>query len=160
MLSVADQIISFLLIMALGIIAGFLFDCYRTIRLNWRPKRWGTVLGDGVFWFLLTTLTYSFLMIRTWGEVRLYVFLSMGLGVLIYLKFFSLRVSVFLRRFYTIFVKVIKKFMKIAGIPFAVLAKILFFPFKMIGALVILITRAMKKILSRIHPPPPPENIS
>lgn len=88
-MSVLDQVIAFFLVTVWGNLAGFIFDCYRTLRQIWRPGHWGTSLGDIAFWCLLTVFTYFFLMLITWGEVRFYVFLGIGLGLCIYLKFFS-----------------------------------------------------------------------
>ncbi|MGI6605649.1 MAG: spore cortex biosynthesis protein YabQ [Peptococcia bacterium] len=82
------QVIIFTLEVVWGVFLGFLFDCYHQTRKIWRPGHWGTSLGDIFYWVLVTSLTVLFLMLISWGEVRVYVFLAFGLGFLIYLKVF------------------------------------------------------------------------
>ncbi|MGI6588145.1 MAG: spore cortex biosynthesis protein YabQ [Peptococcia bacterium] len=86
---VLDQVIVFSLVTVWGSFVGIIFDCFRTLRRVWRAGHWGTSLGDIVFWLLVTVFTYLLLMLLTWGEVRFYIFLGMGLGLCLYLKFFS-----------------------------------------------------------------------
>ncbi len=86
---VAEQIISFLLLVILGGLVGFIYDIYRTVRRVWQPKYWGTLFGDTLFWLLITVISYAFLLLSNWGEVRLYVFLAMGLGFSAYLRCLS-----------------------------------------------------------------------
>jgi spore cortex biosynthesis protein YabQ len=81
---VLDQVIVFSLVVIWGALGGLIFDFYRMIRRIWRPGRWGTSLGDIGFWLLLTGFTAAFLLLITWGEVRVYVFLAMSIGVGIY----------------------------------------------------------------------------
>jgi spore cortex biosynthesis protein YabQ len=93
---VIDQAIVFSLVTVWGSFVGAIFDCFRILRKVWRPGYWGTSLGDIIFWLIVTVFTYFFLMLLTWGEVRFYIFLGMGLGLCIYLKFFSQAVRKYL----------------------------------------------------------------
>ncbi|HHY05743.1 MAG TPA: hypothetical protein GX532_02035 [Clostridia bacterium] len=93
---VLEQALVFALVTVWGSFVGVILDCFRTLRRIWRPKSWGTSLGDVVFWLLVTAFTYFFLMLITWGEVRFYIFLGMGLGLYLYLKFCSKIISKFL----------------------------------------------------------------
>jgi len=97
-MSVLNQVIIFSLVFVWGNFVGLIFDCYRTFRQFWRPGLWGTSLGDMFFWLLVTSLTYFFLMLISWGEVRFYVFLSIGIGLIIYLKLFSLSIRRLLQK--------------------------------------------------------------
>ena len=89
MQSVADQIFSFLMVTLLGCLVGIIFDSYVIIRRFWRPNQWGTVIGDFVFSLIVTFFAYAFLLLCTWGEVRIYVFLAIALGFFINLKIIS-----------------------------------------------------------------------
>lgn len=82
------QIVIFTLEVVWGVVGGFLFDCYSQIRKTGRSGHWSTSLGDFLFWVLLTALTALYLMWISWGEVRIYVFLAMGLGFVIYVELF------------------------------------------------------------------------
>ncbi len=86
---VADQIFSFLMVMLLGNLVGIIFDVYRVLRRFWRPNHWGTIVGDLLFWLVVTFFVYAFLLFSIWGEVRLYVFVALALGLTVYLKLFS-----------------------------------------------------------------------
>ena len=97
-MSVLNQAVVFFLVLVWGNFVGLIFDCYRILRQIWRPGLWGTSLGDLFFWLLVTSLTYFFLMLLNWGEVRFYVFLGIGIGLMIYLKLFSLSVRRFLQK--------------------------------------------------------------
>jgi len=115
-MSVLNQAIIFSLVLVWGIFVGLIFDCYRTFRLFWRPGLWGTSLGDLFFWLLVTSLTYFFLMLISWGEVRFYVFLGIGIGFLLYLKLFSSSIRKFLQKvfFYSkvLFLNLYKRLIK------------------------------------------------
>lgn len=84
-----NQTIVFFSVIIWGFFIGVIFDCYRTIRQLWRPGLWGTSLGDLFFWLLVTATTYFYLMLISWGEVRFYVFLGMGMGLIIYFRLIS-----------------------------------------------------------------------
>lgn len=88
-MSVFNQLIIFFSVIIWGSFIGIIFDIYRSLRQFWRPGKWGTSLGDLVFWLIITLMTYFVLLLVSWGEVRFYVFLGMGIGLVIYLKYFS-----------------------------------------------------------------------
>lgn len=93
---VTDQMLIFLLVGLWGVLAGVIYDLYRLLRWVWRPKRLGTNLGDVIFWIILTSLSYAFLMVSIWGEIRFYVFLAMGIGLFCYMKFASRKIRKFI----------------------------------------------------------------
>ncbi|MDN5344258.1 MAG: hypothetical protein PWQ18_369 [Clostridia bacterium] len=68
---------------------GFIFDCYRVGRYLGRPGVVATYIGDISFWVLFTALAFTLLMLINWGEVRVYVFLALALGVTLYTCFLS-----------------------------------------------------------------------
>ncbi len=166
MQSLVDQIISFLLVTLLGMALGFLFDCYCTIRQIWQPKDWGTILGDIFFWFFATLLSYAYLLFANYGEVRLYVFLALAGGALLYCRLFSKKVRSFLLRSYIVFRRFFTGLIKLLFIPLRFLWKTVTFPFRVIFMLVIFILkgcRQMKNILlqalffwQKKDPPLPP----
>ncbi|NLO76543.1 MAG: hypothetical protein GX092_06720 [Clostridia bacterium] len=99
-MSVLNQAMIFFLVLVWGNFVGLIFDCYRLFRQIWRLGFWGTSLGDLFFWLIVTFLTYLFLMLISWGEVRFYVFLGIGIGLIIYFKLFSPSVRWFLRKIF------------------------------------------------------------
>jgi len=88
-----SQVSAFTATIVIGVVAGFCYDYYRVVREIYRLKKAGAVLGDVIFW-LVTTVVVFFLLLRgNWGELRLYVFIGLGLGVLLYFRFLSRGVS-------------------------------------------------------------------
>ncbi|MFZ5752820.1 MAG: spore cortex biosynthesis protein YabQ [Bacillota bacterium] len=173
MQSVVDQMIAFILVMILGCFVGVLFDCYRTLIVIWRPGPWGTIIGDVLFWIVVTSFAYFFLLLSTWGEVRLYVFLAMTLGLLLYFKFVSKKVRCVLECVYRFVTRVLKSIVKIILVPFKIFYRIVLFPVGLVVSFGLILGRGGKKLLNimkkvvqrmkiRRNPPddPPPENLS
>ena len=89
MTPVAEQIITFLVTVILGLITGLTFDLYETLRKYTKPRKVCTALGDFLVWVIITTIVFAVLFYANWGEVRFYVFIGLGGGVLCYKKFLS-----------------------------------------------------------------------
>lgn len=142
----ADQILSFLLIAFLGMLMGVFYDCYRAIRQIWRPKVWGTILGDTVYWIVNTILAYLFLLYFIWGEVRFYIFLAMAAGLLIYLRFCSRRVSFLLLHGYLLLVEVICRIIPIILFPVRLVWRAVLLPFKFLAFFALLVLKGLGQI--------------
>lgn len=89
MVPLMDQFYYFALTILIGMVSGFCYDLYKVTRGTLRLRRVGTALGDILFWVVLTGVVFILLLIGNWGEVRLYVFLGLALGAILYLNFFS-----------------------------------------------------------------------
>ncbi len=72
-----------------GLIAGFIYDIYRTIRYFSKPSKFVTYLGDLLFWTIITSVFFYVLIKINWGEIRGYIIFGFILGVFIYHKIFS-----------------------------------------------------------------------
>ena len=159
---VAEQVIIFIMLVLLGNLIGILFDFYRVIQKAYSLKKRGTNLGDAVFCILVTMITYLFLLIYLWGEVRVYVFIAMIIGFLIYLKIFSARMYYIIFKVHSIITKVLRYILNIIMIPLKILISGLLFPFRFVAYIVLLIWKSLKKIIHKKRPPqdPPSENLS
>lgn len=73
-----------------GLISGFIYDIYRTIRYYSKPRKLVTYLGDLTFWTLTASIFFIILIKNNWGEIRGYTLLGFFMGILIYNKIFSL----------------------------------------------------------------------
>lgn len=140
------QLVSFLITVIAGMAAGLLYDLYILLRRTIRPKRWVTDLGDLLFWLLAIGTVYGILLIFNWGEVRLYVFIGLVVGAVLYYNLLS-----------KVFVMVITKVVQ--GIatfvtylwmaitfPFQLAKRIILIPLGIIGILLSKITKLVKKI--------------
>jgi spore cortex biosynthesis protein YabQ len=72
-----------------GLAIGLLFDLYRLLRWLLRPGRVGTYVGDLLFWLVLTPILFFLLLSTNGGELRLYVFVVLAVGCLLYFRLFS-----------------------------------------------------------------------
>ena len=72
-----------------GLIAGSVYDIYRTIRYYSRPSKFISYLGDLIFWIIITSMFFYILIKINWGEIRGYIILGFFIGVITYTKIFS-----------------------------------------------------------------------
>jgi spore cortex biosynthesis protein YabQ len=87
------QLSTIVLLMLAGTGWGFLADCFRVLKKGRRNQ-----VLDFFFWpvslfFLAPVIFYA-----NWGEIRLYVWLSLGVGVIIYRKLFRRAVMLLLQK--------------------------------------------------------------
>ncbi|RKN65783.1 spore cortex biosynthesis protein YabQ [Paenibacillus ginsengarvi] len=72
-----------------GAFMGALFDVYRVLSGQLRPPRWLVPLLDIGYWVVATLFVFRSLLYSNDGQVRMYVFLALLLGVWLYFKLFS-----------------------------------------------------------------------
>lgn len=72
-----------------GLAMGTAFDVYRVASHRFRVARWLLPGLDVVYWAAATFLVFSQLLDSNHGEVRMYVFLGLGIGVTGYFGLFS-----------------------------------------------------------------------
>nr|WP_273387425.1 spore cortex biosynthesis protein YabQ [Cohnella zeiphila] len=75
--------------MLCGLAMGFAFDVYRVACHRFSVRRWTLPGLDVVYWALATLLVFRTLLNNNEGEVRLYVFLGIGIGITGYFGLFS-----------------------------------------------------------------------
>lgn len=98
MQSLALQGQTFVVLCLGGLLVGFLFDVYTAFRSVFRLRRGLlTNIGDLVYWLIVTVVVYVLLFITNGGEVRLYMFAGVVLGVWIYEKLLRAGFSTLLR---------------------------------------------------------------
>lgn len=73
----------------IGMSAGLLYDYYRAVRAVCKLKKTGTFVGDAIYWLVTTAMVFLMLLWGTWGELRLYVLIGIGLGAFLYFYLFS-----------------------------------------------------------------------
>lgn len=95
---VTIQIANFLITIFNGMIIGLLFDGYRVLRGIMTPKMLITELGDLLFWLIATMLVFGTLIFINWGEVRLYIFIGLMIGFVLYMRLFSRYILRLLKR--------------------------------------------------------------
>lgn len=84
-----NQAYLFLIFSINGLVIGLLFDFFRILRKTFKTKDFVTYLEDILFWILTgLILLYSIFTFNN-GEIRLYMFLGILLGIIIYMLFIS-----------------------------------------------------------------------
>lgn len=89
MMSLAAQTYAFLMTILAGAVVGLLFDLYRVLRAACHPRQWVTALTDIVFWIAVTPIVFAMLLAGNWGELRYYVLIGLGVGLLLYFQTLS-----------------------------------------------------------------------
>lgn len=87
--SLAGQTYAFLMTILAGGIVGFLFDLYRVTRSAMRPRQLATAMTDLLYWIVVTPTVFAMLLAGNWGELRFYVLIGLGVGLLLYFQALS-----------------------------------------------------------------------
>ncbi len=125
MVPLLDQFYYFAFTVLIGVVAGFCYDLYRVTRGTLKLRKIGTALGDILFWVVLTGVVFTLLLMGNWGEVRLYVFLGLTLGAVLYLNVLSRSTTSLLQltfktvhRLWKLFIKLLSSIWWVLCLPF------------------------------------------
>lgn len=72
-----------------GLMVGFVYDIYKTMRYYSKPNKLLTYIGDLLFWIVLSLLFFYILLRINLGELRGYIIIGFLSGVFVYNKIFS-----------------------------------------------------------------------
>ncbi len=89
-MELTNQILIFSITILTGILLGMLFDCYRVLRNNCKPREIWTWFTDLLYWLLATVVVFTALIASNWGELRFYVFMGILSGLGMYYSWLSL----------------------------------------------------------------------
>ena len=144
---ITNQAYLFLIFILNGLIIGFLFDFFRILRKTIKTTDFVTYIQDFIFWILTGIIILYFIFTFNNGEIRLFLFLGILTGVLIYMLLFSNFII-------KINVKIINFAKKILEIPIKLIIKIIrkIF-FKPIAFFIINIKKSTKNITKKILNP-------
>ena len=134
-----NQAYLFLVFSLTGVIISILFDFFRILRKTIKTPNIITYIEDIIFWILTGLLILYNIWYFNDGEIRIYMFLGIILGVLIYMSILSKMVIL-------IFSKILQIIIKILEIPFTTIKSI----FTEITTLIVQIFRNFtKKIINK-----------
>lgn len=88
-ISISTQIRLIIFSLTAGIITGILFDFYRLIRGFKDLNKIITFIEDTLFWVFTAIIVFIFLMYTNYAYMGMYVYILLGIGICLYLKFFS-----------------------------------------------------------------------
>ena len=83
------QVYLFLIFIINGFIIGLLFDFFRILRKAIKTSDFITYIEDALFWILTGLLILYSIFTYNNGEIRLFMFLAIVLGILLYVIILS-----------------------------------------------------------------------
>ena len=128
--STLNQAYLFIIFCATGILIGLIFDIFRIIRKLFKTPDFLTYIEDICFWIISGLILIYSIFIFNNGEIRLYMFIAISLGIITYILTFS-RFFVIIGYKFSNFVK--KLIINILTIPLKILKKLLFRPITFIS---------------------------
>ncbi|OAA82973.1 spore cortex biosynthesis protein YabQ [Clostridium ljungdahlii] len=118
-ISISTQIRLIIFSLTAGIITGILFDFYRLIRGFKDLNKIITFIEDTLFWVFTAIIVFIFLMYTNYAYMGMYVYILLGIGICLYLKFFS-----------NLLIELHNKFFRALGRLFRVFIYIIIYPFQ------------------------------
>lgn len=161
---IIEQILIFAGTIFIGFLVGIIYDFYWSLRDIGRPHKIATIVGDVLFWILITAFVFTCLILGNWGEVRLYVFIGLIVGFYWEYKKCSPGVRKKIKKFLLFLIKMAKKIKaiikniikfikKVIGIilmPFIFIKKLIKMPFKLGRKLSRKFTSRLRKLKSKL----------
>lgn len=120
-----NQAILFLIFILNGILIGLLFDFFRILRRSFKTKDFITYLEDILFWILTGLIILYSIFTFNNGQIRLFIFLGLILGVSIYILTISRYVMKISITIISLFKKIIHFIINILSYPYNFIHKIL-----------------------------------
>lgn len=109
-----NQAYLFLVFSMTGVAIGILFDFFRILRRSIKTSNFITYIEDVLFWILTGLLVLYNIWYFNNGEIRIFMFLGIILGVLIYMSTLS---SILIK----IFSKILQTLIKVLEVPFKIM---------------------------------------
>lgn len=128
-----NQVYVFLIFILNGFLIGLLFDTFRILRKSFKTSNIITNIQDIIFWILSGLLSIYSIFKFTDGTLRIYIFLGILLGYILYLLIFSkIYIGIFV--YILTFIKKLLYFTIIVPFSFIlrIISKIIFRPLKFI----------------------------
>lgn len=86
---ITNQAFLFLIFTLDGLIIGLLFDFFRILRKSFKTPNFVTYIEDILFWILTGFLVLYSIFTFNNGEIRFFIFLGIGIGIILYMLIFS-----------------------------------------------------------------------
>lgn len=134
-----NQAYLFLVFSLTGVIIGILFDFFRILRRTIKTSNFITYIEDILFWILTGFLILYNIWYFNNGEIRIYMFLGILLGVLIYMLTLS---SILIK----IFSKILRTLINVLELPFKTIISIFR---KLNTAIKEIFTKITKKLINK-----------
>ena len=121
-MNIYNELLNLIIFIFTGIIIGILFDIFRIIRRSFKTPDILTYIEDVIFWLLTGVILLFTIFKFNNGEIRIYLFIGLIIGLTIYLLTIS-------RYFIKICVKILLVLKKIFYYPINLIVKYIIRPF-------------------------------
>lgn len=121
---VTNQAWLFLIFVINGLLIGFIFDVFRILRISFKTKDIVTYIQDILFWLITGAIVLYSIFVFNNGEIRFYMFLGIGIGVILYIILFSKYIIEFTVQFIKILKIIIHKLLNIILVPITFIKKL------------------------------------
>ena len=121
---ITNQALLFLIFIINGILIGFLFDIFRISRKTFKTSDAITYVEDLIFWILTGAIILYSIFTFNNGEIRLFMFLAIALGIIFYMltcSSFIIKTNVAIINF---FKKISITIFNIIKLPFTYIGKL------------------------------------
>lgn len=150
MVPVEAQFYTLFAMTLLGMVMGLFFDIYRETVNILRLKKAVVDLWDLLIWILFIGITFVVLLYTNYGDVRFFVFIGIGIGLLAYFRLLSRTCRKIIRIGLFILFKILAIIWKIVRVPLTLIQKILAVPANLISLMllktVIPVVRKLKSL--------------
>ena len=102
-----NQGILFLIYVIVGLFIGFVFDLFRALRKSIKTSNIVTYIEDIIFWIIVGFVVIGTNLKFNYGELRLYIFLGILLGAVVYFLILSKNVVKFTTAKINFFIKIL-----------------------------------------------------
>ena len=142
-----EQLYSFAVFILVGFLIGLLFDFFRISRRTFKTSDLITSIEDVLFWILSGLLILFTIFKFNNGDIRIYIILSILIGIVIYILIFSKIVMNTLVKIIIFIKRIISHLLKICSYPIQFILKLLKNLFKPVKILQKAISNKIKKII-------------
>lgn len=129
---IMNQVYLFFIFIANGVLIGIFFDIFRILRKSFKTSDFVTYIEDFLFWILTGFSIIYFMFVFNNGEIRLFMFFGIAVGITLYMLIFSsflIKINVTIITFLK---KIISKVIGVILIPFKFIKKLFFRPISFI----------------------------
>lgn len=122
---ITNQAYLFLIFVINGLLIGFIFDIFRILRISFKTKDFVTYIQDIVFWLITGAIVLYSIFVFNNGEIRLYIFLGIAIGVILYMTLFSKYIIEFNVQLIKVLKTTLQRVLKVILIPISFMGKII-----------------------------------
>jgi spore cortex biosynthesis protein YabQ len=145
----AEQLITFGMLVGAGMAMAFVFDIYRVFRWLLKLPKLLVHFIDLVIWLAMAVVIFCILILGNWGEVRFYVFLGLLWGLALYFKFCSKTAIKIILGIIDFITKLAKFIFKAVTYPIKIIGTIIVIP---LGIISVILGKAGGLLLLPIRP--------